>query len=203
MKIHPAIVLAAVVFLGILIWFLTTAEFSNAVFSATDYTQPITDEAGVSLSGSNLIVMDTAGNMKLAPIDTFNTNTQSNFNKIVSSKVPGQITTAINEVRGKAGQTAYAGSLRDIVNGLDNRYTKSEINNSLNNRYTKEEANSKFIEFNDNVYIHMGPGHSGSSDVYGTNKYLSAKGFNYGVRYDGGRGGKWRLEKAPNETNKF
>ncbi len=123
MKIHPAIILAAVVFIGILIWFLSTAEFSNTDMT-TDYVEPITDSTGASLSGSNLIVMDpVSGNMKLAPVDKFNTNTQSNLNKVVSDKVPGQITTAVSAIRGNSGQTKYTGSLRDLYNVS---YTKSE-----------------------------------------------------------------------------
>lgn len=200
MKIHPAIVLAAVALLAILIWFFSTAEFSNTGFSATDYVSPITDGSGGSLSGANLIVMDpVSGNMKLAPVDTFNTNTQANLNKVVSVKVPGQI----DAVRGSSGQTKYTGSLRDLHTGLTNRYTKSQIDTAMGNRYTKTQADSKFIEFNDNVYIRMGPGHSGSNKAYNSNRYLHASTSNFQAKFDGGRGGKWRLEKAPNAENSF
>lgn len=140
MKINPYMVLATVVSLGVLIWFLRTAEYSNIDMTG-DYVTPIQDISGTSLSGSNLLVMDpVTGNMNLAPVDKFNTNTKLNLNKVVSVKVPGQISTAVGAIRGRPGQDKYIYSMKDLHNGIVNRYTKTESDN-------------KFVKYNNPYYF--------------------------------------------------
>lgn len=148
MKINPVIILAAIAVLGVVIWFFSTAEFSNKDMT-TDYVAPITDETGASLSGSNLIVMDpTTGNMRLAPVDAFDSASKANLNKIVGNKVPAQILKQINNLRG--GEQRYTGTLKDLYNGLTNRYTKAESDGKY---YTKTVSDDRYVKSSTPYYI--------------------------------------------------
>lgn len=150
MKINPVIILAAIAVLGVVIWFFSTAEFSNKDMT-TDYVAPITDETGASLSGSNLIVMDPAtGNMRLAPVDTFDSASKTNLNKIVADKVPAQILKSINDLRGGEKDNRYTGSLKDLHNGLTSRYTKTESNGRY---YTMTDSDNRYVNQRVPIFI--------------------------------------------------
>lgn len=193
MKINTGTVIALVLLLAIAYWVFSTAEFSNTQFSNEDYVEPIKDQSGGSLSGSNLVLMDpVSGNMKLAPVDTFNTNTQTNLDKVVSEKVPGQIAAADREIRGKPDQAQYTNTMRDLHNGLLKRYTKTESNDRY---YTQGQTDNKYIKYNDDVYIQIQGNHSGAKGK--TGKYLNASRHHAQAKWDGqismSNNPKWRL----------
>lgn len=174
---EPAILASIMTVLGLIIWFFTSAEFSSDTgFDDSDYKAPITDQSGGSLSGSNLIVMDATGNMKLAPIDTFNANTKSNLRTIVGDKVPEQLSALNDSIRG-----GKEGSLKDLYNDLS-----SGITSNTRAITTNKDTFKSYVKNGAQVSIAMGPGNQAKFDGTNTNRrFLRGTRDNWRVDYRG------------------